>query len=623
LEAAQTVAWRLEPEGMTVTTSENAAEVYGLPTGSSPATLVRLLHPDDVEHYQSTLTQAVERRDSYITQYRIIRPDNGETVWIEERGNTVCDADGKVRFVAGVSIDITARKLAEEKLLFQYDLTKNITDNATTAIFMMDASSRCTFMNPAAEKMTGYTFCEVENQLLHDLVHHHYPDGRPYPWKDCPLDRALPEHNEVRDHADVFFRKDGQSFPVICNAMVIRKEGVAIGTVIEVRDVTQEKEAAQELKRLVAELEVSADRKNQFLASLSHELRNPLAPIRTGLEIMRSVQDRGKIEELRCMMERQIKQLIRLIDDLLDVTRITQGRLNVLMRPVCLSEVIESAVEACRPFIDEKEQTLSIPPPRQIVVEADPNRLAQVLTNLLQNASKYTPKQGSIWLTVELQDKEVILTVGDSGFGIPFDKQTQIFEMFTQFEHPLEGYKGLGIGLSIARELVELHRGKIEVFSEGTNKGSEFRIRLPAYSEQALPTVQMSPKTVSQRALKVLIVDDNQAAADSLGMLIKLLGNDVRVVYDGLQAIDAAAQFRPHIVLMDLGMPGMDGYQAAQRIRAEVWGKGITLVALTGWGQEEDRARTKRAGFNYHLVKPAAPADLQKIFLTVDKAADR
>lgn len=385
-------------------------------------------------------------------------------------------------------------------------------------------------------------------------------------------------------------------------------------------DVTGRRQAEQALQELAAELSEANRRKDEFLATLAHELRNPLAPIRTGLEVMRLSQDDPEtVAEIRGTMERQAEQLVRLIDDLLDVSRITRGKMELRKCRVDIGEVIQSAVEASKPFIDEAGHELTVNLEKQsIPIHADPHRLAQVVSNLLNNAARYTSEGGHIRLSVDRHGSDVVIAVIDNGRGIPAENLELIFEMFSQVDRSMEeGYTGLGIGLTLVKSLVELHDGHIDVRSGGEGHGSEFRVRLPIAVEEpddqpvSLPTHQGNRARHKHR---VLIVDDNDAAADMLGRVVRMLGHEVSRASDGQQGIEVAADFKPDVILMDLGMPKMNGLDAARHIRKQPWGKNTLLVALTGWGQDDDRRRTKDAGFDHHLVKPAEPAELRNLF---------
>ena len=389
-------------------------------------------------------------------------------------------------------------------------------------------------------------------------------------------------------------------------------------------DISEQQRIQDELRQVAAKLAEADRRKDEFLATLAHELRNPLAPIRTGLEVMKLKKDDPVIlEEIRGTMERQTQQLIALVDDLLDVSRITQGKLELRTCRVKLSDVVKSAIEASKPMIDDANHHLTTSLPEQaIYLEADPHRLAQIISNLLNNAAKYTPEGGRIEVTAELRGNQVMLAVSDTGIGIPADMLDRVFQLFTQIERPVEkGYTGLGIGLTLVRSLVIMHGGSIDVRSEGLNQGSEFRVLLPIVEEandgQGV-ALSDGDGAKSPPTRRVLIVDDNHDAARTLGIMVKVLGSDVRLASDGSEAIEVAAEFLPDVILMDIGMPKMNGYEAARYIRQQPWGKDITLIALTGWGQEEDRSRTQEAGFDHHLVKPADPMELRR-FLTQQK----
>ncbi len=383
-----------------------------------------------------------------------------------------------------------------------------------------------------------------------------------------------------------------------------------------------------ERRRIERELREADRRKDEFLAMLAHELRNPLAPLRNMLEIMkRGNGHAGLIEEARAMMDRQLGHMTRLVDDLLDVSRISQGRIELKREWVLLASVVYQSVEACRPLAEcaNHEVTVSLPP-EPIHLHADPVRLAQIFGNLLNNACKYTEAGGRIGLSAELasggrQSPEVVVKIKDSGVGIPADKLDIIFGMFTQVDRTLERSQGgLGIGLTLAKRLVEMHGGSVQAFSEGTGRGSEFVVRLPVLLDKqrmqqpAEPTGNEQPAPPARR---VLVVDDNTDSAASLAMLLKLAGNETYTAHDGLEAVKAAERFRPDVVLLDIGLPKLNGRDAARRIREQPWGTNMVLVALTGWGQDEDRRRSQEAGFDHHMVKPVDYADLNRLLASL------
>ena len=382
-----------------------------------------------------------------------------------------------------------------------------------------------------------------------------------------------------------------------------------VRVVVAHQDVTKRKLAEDALKE--------ADRrKDEFLATLAHELRNPLAPIRNGLQVMKLAKNNAEaIEHSRAMMERQLAQMIRLIDDLLDVSRISRGKVELKRERVDLAKVVQQAVENSRPLIEQGGHELVVDvSPDPIYVDADVTRLAQVYANLLNNAAKYTEPGGHIRLTVERTGSDAVVTVGDNGVGIAAHMLPKVFELFTQVDRSLEKSQGgLGIGLSLVKGLVEMHGGSVEARSDGHGTGSEFVVRVPVVLS-VLGEIRGeggSESIESGDRHRILVVDDNRDGAESLAMMLTLMGNELRTAHDGLEALDVAAAFRPDLILLDIGMPRLNGYDTARRIRAQPWGKNTVLVALTGWGQEEDRQKTHDAGFNAHMVKPVDLAALE------------
>jgi signal transduction histidine kinase len=368
-------------------------------------------------------------------------------------------------------------------------------------------------------------------------------------------------------------------------------------------------------------------RKDEFLAILAHELRNPLAPIRNAAHILEFLMPAE--EQLRRPLEvihRQTRQLARLVDDLLDVSRITRGKINLDKQTLELATVVAQAVETSRPLLEARRHRFDIHLPAEpVYVEADPTRLAQVFSNLLNNAAKYTEEGGHVSLTVEQQSasgdasapREVLVRIRDSGMGIPAEMLRRIFEPFTQVEHTLDRAQGgLGIGLTLVRRLTELHGGTVQASSEGPGRGSEFVIRLPTASPPAPRAGADSSNGVVQKPSsrwRILIVDDNRDSADSLAMLLHMLGHEVRTAYDGESGLDAAREFAPNIVLLDIGLPRLTGLEAARRLRHDLGLRDALLIAMTGYGQEEDKRRSHEAGFNEHLVKPVDIWELQAL----------
>ena len=369
-------------------------------------------------------------------------------------------------------------------------------------------------------------------------------------------------------------------------------------------------------------------RKDEFLAVLAHELRNPLAPLRNGLQVMRlAAGDASAIDQARAMMDRQLGHMVRLVDDLLDISRVSRNKLELRRARVLLADVMNSAVETTRPLIEEARHDFTVSLPReQIHLDADLTRLAQVFGNLLSNSAKYTNRGGHIWLTAERQGEIVLVAVRDNGIGIPAESLGTIFDMFSQVDRSLErSAGGLGIGLALVKGLVKMHGGTVTAESAGPGKGSTFTVRLPVYEDlpksAAEGLAQEVPRASGPRR-RILVVDDNKDSAMSLAIVLKLMGNDVRTAYDGVEAVETAEAFRPQVILMDMGMPRLNGYEATRRIREQPWGPAVTIIALTGWGQEGDKARSQGAGCDGHLVKPVEAATLDKLLAQLKPESD-
>ena len=377
-------------------------------------------------------------------------------------------------------------------------------------------------------------------------------------------------------------------------------------------------------ERRVAEdaLKAADQRKDEFLATLAHELRNPLAPIRNGLQIMRMTTDPETIGRAQIMMERQLQQMVRLVDDLLDVSRITTGKLVLRTERVSLQDVMTMAIDAVRPLIDAKRHSLSVDLPAiKIELDADATRLSQIFSNILNNAVKYTEPGGSIRIAARLAAGAVEVRVTDTGIGIAADEMPDVFDMFTQFDaSPERTHGGLGVGLALARRLAQLHGGTITARSGGLGQGSEFTVRLPLATAPAdAANTEVRPQGPAQ-SRRVLVVDDNRDFALSLSALLEFEGHDVRTTFEAISAETVAAEFRPEIAFLDLGLPSVNGFELARRLRGQPGMNGLVLVAVTGWGKDEDRQRSRDAGFDLHLVKPVEP---DQILNEVRKVAAR
>lgn len=444
-------------------------------------------------------------------------------------------------------------------------------------------------------------------------------DGTPITHDQCWMALALSNGREYNGHEIVIERPDGQRRTTLAYASPISdEEGTVLGAVNVLVDISDRKRAEDALKE--------ADRsKNEFLATLAHELRNPLAPIRAAVKILQlkskiTPESQAALE----VIERQTRQMTRLIDDLLDIARITSNKLELRRERIDVSEVFRAAVETSRPLIEQRGHKLVVKAPAEpLHIDGDLVRLAQVVSNLLNNAAKYTERGGRIWLAAARQGNQALIKVRDTGMGIAPEVLPQIFEMFSQADRGASGSPGgLGIGLTLVKRLVEMHGGTISIESEGRGKGSEFLVRVPMAIFQTkqpdvLSITKQEPGIRSGPPIRILVVDDNQDSADSLGLLLKLLGNDVRIVHDGPAAVEVANEFEPRVVLLDIGLPTMNGYEAARQIRQLSWADRAVLIAVTGWGGADDRERSKQAGFDHHLVKPVDPDVLTQLLASL------
>jgi two-component system CheB/CheR fusion protein len=478
--------------------------------------------------------------------------------------------------------------------------------------WIKDCQGRYVFANDSAVK----AFRKPREELYGRTDDEIFPPGTAAQFKQNDQ-RALASDAgfqtiEVLEHEDgVLHHSMVSKFPIFDTA---GKPVLVGGVAFDVTDRVQAEEAIRQSNR----------RKEEFLATLAHELRNPLAPIRNALKFL---QYKGppdpEMQNARTIIDRQVDQMARLVDDLLDVSRISRGKINLVMERVNLGVVVANAVEASRPLIDAAGHELTVTLPAEpVYLHADVTRLAQVLLNLLNNAAKYTPPRGRIALSAEIAGDEVVLRVRDNGIGIPANMLTGIFDLFSQVDNSMERtHGGLGIGLTIVKSLVEMHGGSAEARSEGPGQGSEFILRLPI-SREAVPMPEppfLDGVARPAARLCALVVDDNHDAADSLAMLLKVGGYDVRTAYDGPKALELSAQSTPDVMFLDLGMPKMNGCDVAMAVRRQPWGKGVCLIAITGWGTEEDRRRTSAAGFDHHLVKPADHGVIMRLLSDLEK----
>jgi len=512
-----------------------------------------------------------------------------------------------------LNAEVRRRRMVEQRLREQTDWLQVTLSSIGDAVITTDASGDVTFLTPAAESLTGWTNLEASGRPLEEVFRIVNETSRAV--VESPVKKVLRSGTMVglANHT-MLIARDGSERPIDDSAAPIRDaRGRLIGVVLVFRDVTERRQSQQTLRQRAEELTEADRRKNEFLAMLAHELRNPLAPIRSGLDLL--AIEYGESEAIQLMQE-QVAHVVRLVDDLLDVSRIVTGRIELRRETVKLQTIVTRALETVKPLLLERCQRLHVSvPPEPVYLYVDPVRMAQVLTNLLHNAAKYTDAGGEIQLTARHSRDGITISVKDNGIGIEPSLLPQVFELFIQSERTIDrSLGGLGLGLTLVRNLVELHDGTVSAFSRGTGQGSEFVVNLPIHAATGeSPEQHSSPSPLPKRRL--LVVDDNVGAAKMLRLLLLHCGADaVYLAHDGPEALQAAAAHHPDIILLDIGLPRMDGYEVARRLRADLGLTGSLLVAVTGYGQAEDIGRSKAAGFDEHLVKPPGVEALIALF---------
>jgi PAS domain S-box-containing protein len=657
------LAWIKDREGRYVFANETAAKAFL----SSPAELVG--RTDD-ELFDAATAAQFKRNDrraldsgSGIQVVENLAHEDGNLHYSLVTKFPIPGQDAKPALVGGIAIDITDHKRAEQALRFLADASESLAEvmDCKTTLEKVVSLAIPHFADWCAVDMV-----ETDGSLRRVAV----ADANPANVERIlDLDRRFPASPrspygryrvlrtgisemmaEIPDTVLQEVAQDDEHLRVLRNLGMNSYLGVPLkwrdrtlgvlsfviaksGRRYRPEDLTLAEELARraaiaiENARLYAELKEADRLKDEFLAMLAHELRNPLAPIRNALYILKQPQlDHAAAVQAREMAERQVQHMAVLLDDLLDVSRVSHGRISLSEESVDIVTLAKRTVEAVRPFVERREHRMTVSfPARPLRVCGDRHRLQQILTNLLNNAAKYTDRRGTIWLTVHREDHEAVIRVRDTGIGIAPEMLPRIFDLFVQVERRMDRSQGgVGIGLTLVRKLVELHGGTVEAHSTGLGCGSEFVVKLPALLEECTPQERgESDAGLISSGLpraRILVVDDNYDAATTLGMLLSLSGQDVQTAQDGAAALAAASAFQPHIVFLDIGMPGMDGYEVARRLRRASAGKMPTLVAVTGWGQEEDRRRSREAGFDHHLVKPIEFGDLDRLLRGLEVA---
>jgi PAS domain S-box-containing protein len=570
------------------------------------------VHPDDAQPTINAWLEAVRTKQPFQFEHRV-RDRTGQWRAFSIHAIPVLEADGSIREWVGVHTDITAQRQFESQLRERERRFAALANSIPQLAWTNRADGTHEFFNRQWYDYTGLTPTESLRQDVWQRVIH--PDDFPHAsdLRTQALASGTPYEAEFRMR-----RHDGAYRWFLARANADRDER---GNIIEwfgtCTDVNASKRTEEDLRRIEASLREADVRKDVFLATLSHELRNPLAPIRTAARLLEmptlSAED---LDRSRAIITRQVRHMASLLEDLLDVSRITRGALTLKKENVNVQQRIAEAIETAQPLLDSRKQSLDLQLPRDpIQIDADPVRLVQIIANLLANAAKYTPPGGSIALGVQQHDGMLALSVRDSGIGLAPENLSRVFEMFTRISTSSERTEGgLGIGLALVKGLAELHGGRVEAHSEGLGRGSEFRIFLPCVTPSPRSLVDRPASEVPRSAggLCVLVADDNRDAADTLGMLLSVAGYQVEVCYGGSEALSLMTQRHPDVTILDIGMPGMDGFEVARQVRAQPWGSAVRLIALTGWGQEEDQRASRAAGFDQHLTKPVDLPELER-----------
>jgi signal transduction histidine kinase/ActR/RegA family two-component response regulator len=586
--------------------------------GASLEHFTQIIHPDDRANVIAAVTQAIQDGSAYDIDYRIV-PETSPTVWVSAKGRMLMDAHSGKRRFAGVATDITGRKEAAERMALEkyeanervrsaYGLLQAVADGSGDAIASLDCDFRFTFMNESYRQNFRSVF--GVDVALGDRLHEalaHMPDdqrqavdlwGRALSGERINIETEFGD--ETRDRRRWRFR----FYPIY------NKEGRVVGAAHNAADISDAMKAHSERERLLAELQEQDRRKDEFLAMLAHELRNPLAPISAAASLLRMrTLDPKRVTLTSDVISPQVAHMTNLIDDLLDVSRVTRGLVTLDIAEEPLGGILNDAIEQATPLIRAKGQRISLQlAPESVLVSGDKKRLVQALSNILNNAAKYTPDGGHILLATTVKADHVRIDVTDDGIGMDPAFTSRAFELFSQAERNSDRASGgLGLGLALVKSLVELHHGTVSAFSAGIGKGSTFSLVLPCLAEREKKGGSALSEDAARQgasSLRIMVVDDNQDAAMMVAMLLQAVGHEVTVEHAAKAALAHSAVARADVFLLDIGLPEMDGNTLAQRLRAQPETSGALLIAVTGYGQEHDREATRVAGFDHHLVKP-------------------
>ncbi|MBK5967080.1 hypothetical protein CCR95_24175 [Thiocystis minor] len=604
LDSVPALIWYKDTANRILRVNAAVARSLGLPKSRIEGRHSAEFYPDDAERYYRDDLIVIE---TGAPRYGIDEPNrlpSGERRWICTDKIPLTDATGQVTGILVMAIDNTARKATEDALHISQDDLRRAQAVGKIGSWRLDVRHDALTWSAETHRIFGMSpGVPLSYETFLSTVHPEDRDAVDQRWRTClqgePYDI---EHRVIVDGQVKWLRQKAE--------LEFDDRGELLGGFGTTQDITESKLAEEALRE-------SDRRKDEFIAILAHELRNPLAPIKNAVQIQRHAGlDDATLVWSRDVIERQVDHLTQLVDDLLDISRISRGKIALQRESLVVADIVARAVESCRPLIDARRHalTLSLPSPSPRV-DGDPVRLAQVLSNLLHNAAVYTEPGGRILLTVRQEGGEVVLSVKDTGIGIAPALLGQVFDLFVQADRlHQDAHGGLGIGLNLARQLVDLHGGTIAVESEGIGQGSEFSVRLPVGTAPVEAVARVTPPVaaVALPRHRVLIADDNADVLESLALLLDLMGQEVRTARNGLEAVEIAAEFQPELILLDLGMPELNGYDACRRLRAERSGRaGVMIVALSGWGQDRQKELTREAGFDRHLVKPIGLGELQ------------
>jgi PAS domain S-box-containing protein len=611
MASAEIGTWMWNLNNGEVIIDRNLSRMYGrdasAPLRGDASLLHQQIHAADLPRVQAAEMAALETGRLESTEYRIVLPDGGVR-WLVSRGTVHSDLFDQPAMLLGLLIDISGQRVAERALRQSENLYRAVGESIDYGIWVCDAAGRNVYCSDSFLRLMGITQAQCSNLGWTELLHPDDVEGTRAAWEECVRAGDF----WYREHR--FRGADNRYHPILAQGVPMRDEEGKVtgwaGINLDISRIKQTEDALREQDR----------RKDDFLATLAHELRNPLAPIRHAARLLGMKNlDETQSQTARDIISRQVARMALLLDDLLEVSRITRGRLDLRKEWVSVASVVKAAVETSKPMIDFKKHEFIIQlPDASVEMEADPLRMSQALSNLLTNAAKYTDPGGRILLEVRASEHELAFVVKDSGIGLPASVLPSVFGMFSQVNSAIDRSEGgLGIGLALVKGLVTLHGGTVEAASEGLGRGSTFTIRMPGNTirRASKAPVKVEAPTPASELLRgrILVVDDNRDAASSLAMVLRAAGHAVMTGHSGEDAIAIGAREKPDAIVLDIGMPDLNGYEVARRLRRTDWGRSVLLLAVTGWGQKEDVQRAFGAGFDFHMTKPADPEGIEHL----------